>query len=403
MTDPRTALSLGVAAAAAGAVLLSAGTAYADPPSSSPGQAKKESSSGTAGSSAPAEQKAPGQEKKSEASQSSSTSAPGQAKKDSSPSADAPGPVKKDTSPSATAPGQAKKDNAGAAGNGQAKDSGTKKDPRGNNGTIKIDGAPFDSSHGEESHVSCGFRLNFWGFDNGQLADVTFQGWSPTRTGTLLSLNHVLISNTPAGGGNDFENLHVPSTGAITADTLGLSGVAPHKQGYHVRVDVKAFNADGSTVPGGSKTKVFWLEPCAPTPVIPVTPTTPATPGIPVTPAIPATPVTPVTPFTPVTPRVPAGPSIVTAPQVGGIVEIFDRAPLTPAGAGTPVGFAAPRVLARTVSSNPTTVGGARFSAPQALPFTGGNHLAELLTSAIATLGGGVLLRTVAGRRRRTA
>lgn len=173
----------------------------------------------------------------------------------------------------------------GAKGNGSKGRTSTKPtrdDPRGNNGIIKVDGLPFDTSHGNEPHVRCGFRLNFWGFDQGQRANVTFSGQSPTRTGTLLSYRNVLISDTPAGGGNDLESFHIPATGALTAAALGLGSATPHpKQGYHLRVEVNALNADGSSVPGGAKSKVFWLEPCAtsaPTPAPTPAPTRTAHP-----------------------------------------------------------------------------------------------------------------------------
>ena len=50
-----------------------------------------------------------------------------------------------------TAPGQTKKDDTG----GRRYRKGTP----GNNGTIKIDGRPFDTSKGQEAHVGCDFRV----------------------------------------------------------------------------------------------------------------------------------------------------------------------------------------------------------------------------------------------------
>ncbi|HEV8374234.1 MAG TPA: hypothetical protein VGR68_13625, partial [Actinomycetota bacterium] len=46
--------------------------------------------------------------------------------------------------------------------------------PPGNNGTIKVDGVPFDDAPDNEPHVGCTFQVDFYGYDEGDLfADVT--------------------------------------------------------------------------------------------------------------------------------------------------------------------------------------------------------------------------------------
>jgi len=40
--------------------------------------------------------------------------------------------------------------------------------PGGNNGTIKIDGIPFDDHPNNEPHPGCIFQVDFYGFDEGQ-------------------------------------------------------------------------------------------------------------------------------------------------------------------------------------------------------------------------------------------
>src|SRR5205823_2604746 len=61
-------------------------------------------------------------------------------------------------------------------------------DPAGNNGTVKIDGKPFDDAPDNEPHPGCVFQVDFYGFDAGDLdAEVTFDAWAPTRGGTLLT------------------------------------------------------------------------------------------------------------------------------------------------------------------------------------------------------------------------
>lgn len=131
----------------------------------------------------------------------------------------------------------------------QAKD-GDGHNPPGNNGTIKIDyPAPADSGHANRPHPGCAFQLRMFDFDKDQYGSITFVGQSPTKLGTLLTQQHVLLSNDPAGGGQD-----VDETYSYTAEQLGLTGKPQAKQGWHVKVLVDADNA-----PGGAKQKVFWL------------------------------------------------------------------------------------------------------------------------------------------------
>lgn len=131
-------------------------------------------------------------------------------------------------------------------------------DPAGNNGTIKVDGPAYDDGVDNEPHVSCEVRVTFFGFDEGQTADITFTGQAPTGGGVLLHESAVPTSDDAAGGaGQDADG----ATRVYTVDDLGLSGVSPHpKQGYHVKVSVDSLGA-----PGGAKQKVLWIEPCSDT------------------------------------------------------------------------------------------------------------------------------------------
>ena len=128
-------------------------------------------------------------------------------------------------------------------------------DPAGNNGTIKVDGAAWDARVDNEPHTSCAFRVTFFGFDEGQTADITVTGIAPTGGGALLHETAVPTSDDPAGGAaQDFDG----ATRVYTAEDLGLDAVAPHpQQGYHLKVAVDSLEA-----PGGAKQKVLWLEPC---------------------------------------------------------------------------------------------------------------------------------------------
>lgn len=131
----------------------------------------------------------------------------------------------------------------------------TGQDPAGNNGTVKVDGAAWDARVDNEPHPSCAFRVTFFGFDEGQTADITITGIAPTGGGVLLHETAVPTSDDSAGGAaNDADG----ATRVYTADDLGLSAVTPHpKQGYHLKVAVDSLEA-----PGGAKQKVLWLEPC---------------------------------------------------------------------------------------------------------------------------------------------
>src|SRR5919199_144906 len=61
----------------------------------------------------------------------------------------------------------------------------TRRNPPGNNGTIKVDNAPFDNAPNNEPHVGCTFQIDFYGYDQGNLnATYRFTLQSPTRSPT---------------------------------------------------------------------------------------------------------------------------------------------------------------------------------------------------------------------------
>ena len=139
----------------------------------------------------------------------------------------------------------------GAAGTPEARSAGDQ-DPRGNNGTIKVDGVAFDDSKGNEPHVGCEVRLVFLGFDAGDTASITLTGQAPTGGGLLHSETGTLISRDAAGGGQDLDEALVFSVDGALSE---LRSIAPHpQQGWHVKV---AVDVDGA--PGGAKQKVFWM------------------------------------------------------------------------------------------------------------------------------------------------
>lgn len=133
--------------------------------------------------------------------------------------------------------------------------------PPGNNGTVKVDRAPFDDHRDNEPHVGCVFEVDFYNFDQGDLwADVSFDLHAPTGSGRLtVSPARVFIGQDPAGGHDDGDDLDASQIYDLS-DALAASGAQPHpKQGYHVKLTVHADGSQGSDV----KHKVFWIEPCA--------------------------------------------------------------------------------------------------------------------------------------------
>jgi hypothetical protein len=131
---------------------------------------------------------------------------------------------------------------------------GGPKDPKGNNGTIKIDGAPWDDHPNNEPHPGCTFQVDFYGFDAGVGdAQVVFALQAPTTDGTLKVLSGDLTPNIgedAAGGGTDLD--------ASETYALGFTGAAHPKQGYHVKLTVHAPGSIGAD----TKHKVFWVSGC---------------------------------------------------------------------------------------------------------------------------------------------
>jgi hypothetical protein len=143
--------------------------------------------------------------------------------------------------------------------------------PKGNNGTIKIDGAALQGGPANEPHVNCEFALEFSGYDEGALdASVTFALQAPTRrpSGSQVLLTDTIpIGEDAAGGATDLD--------ASKVYGLDFTGVTAHpKQGYHVKVTIHAQGSQGAD----TKHKVFWVQPCAsPTTTTTVTTATTAT------------------------------------------------------------------------------------------------------------------------------
>jgi len=254
-------------------------------------------------------------------------------------------------------------------------------DPRGNNGTFKVDGPVLDTSHGNEPQVECAFRLNFYGYDAGQLANIVFTAIAPTPGASTTVSGRQIISTTAAKGG--VYGGSYPVTGTWSAADLGLDPSVRQ----HVKVSVESLNADGSDVPGGAKHKVFWLAPCAT--AAPTTGTTSVPVMGPV--AVPID-VTAVPADTTVTT---AGTATTAATETQ--TTAVQGATLSAQGAAPATVVAAPAVTAGAAFVLP--LGTPRTSTqPASLPFTGSGPLLGMLVGGlISVLGGAGLL--VAARR----
>jgi hypothetical protein len=147
-----------------------------------------------------------------------------------------------------------------AGANGQA--------PGGNNGTIKIEAGPPDTSKANEPHVDCNVYVEFWGYDAGaQEATLTFDAQAPTKGGIVLR-DTASWDTSEREGGRHLDFTYGPRDLAAAFERVGI---APAKHGWHVELTVHVTGSHGADV----KKKVFWLEPCAAYP----TTTTSTTPG----------------------------------------------------------------------------------------------------------------------------
>ncbi|MFE9956620.1 LPXTG cell wall anchor domain-containing protein [Micromonospora sp. NPDC005299] len=135
---------------------------------------------------------------------------------------------------------------------------GNPHNPKGDNGTVKIDGAPFSDKVDNQPHVTCDFELEFFNFDQDQKANITLWAQAPSaspKDKVVWSNSNVVISTDPASGAENDRDAVIK----LSAKDLDLTGLKLQpKQGYHLKLDVDL--TDGKSSDG--KHKVFWLAPC---------------------------------------------------------------------------------------------------------------------------------------------
>jgi hypothetical protein len=124
--------------------------------------------------------------------------------------------------------------------------------------------------HGEDdgipqntAHVSCIFDVEWYGFDEGPdiISTVTFEMQAPTTDVVLSGTepSQVFVGGDPASGAGTDSGFDGEAT-----YVLGFAGT-PAKQGYHVRITVHTPRSQGND----TKQKVFWVEPCTGSTVVP--------------------------------------------------------------------------------------------------------------------------------------
>jgi hypothetical protein len=134
---------------------------------------------------------------------------------------------------------------------------GAATNPPGNNGTVKIHQLPLDSDPHNQPHVDCPFTVSFFGFDQGDVATVTFTAWAPTGKGKHLLTDTVDIGADDNSGGGSSAGFDGEKTYALDFD-----GIVPHRQqGFHVKLQVTVTSPNSRT-PKFNKYKVFWAQPC---------------------------------------------------------------------------------------------------------------------------------------------
>jgi hypothetical protein len=130
-------------------------------------------------------------------------------------------------------------------------------DPRGNNGTWKVEVPGTDDEIPNNiPHVGCSFELEFRGYDQGDLqATWTLTAQAPSGNGQTVKTGTVDIGEDPAGGATDSDGVELVTLS--DADLAGLT--AQPQQGYHLKLEVDAEGSQGARV----KHKTFWVTGCA--------------------------------------------------------------------------------------------------------------------------------------------
>ena len=137
--------------------------------------------------------------------------------------------------------------------------------PPGNNGTVKVDAKPVDDLPDNESHPSCVFEVDFYGFDEGTLyAWATFTLIAPTVAvdDDFLTSDKVDIGEDPAYGAG-VTGTPGTSDGLDASQEFDLNNalygyMGADGKGAHVKLTVHAQGAANAD----TKYKTFWVTGC---------------------------------------------------------------------------------------------------------------------------------------------
>jgi hypothetical protein len=196
-------------------------------------------------------------------------------------------------------------------------------DPPGNNGTVKIARVgDLDRIPNNTPHPGCSFEVQWYGFDGGAdvVSAVSFTPQAPTGDVSIAvdGPTSVPVGEDAASGAGTATGLD-----AVATYQLSFTGGAPAKQGYHVRLTVATPRSLGND----TKTKVFWVEPCAGTAAAAPAAAAAVPAAVPAVPAaVPAVPAA-----TPATPG--ATPAAIVGPPPRPLVPSLSATPMAVVGA----------------------------------------------------------------------
>jgi hypothetical protein len=131
-------------------------------------------------------------------------------------------------------------------------------DPPGNNGTVKIEEAnSTDEIPENDPHVGCIFKIEFRGYDQGDLtATWSLASQEPSGKDIPVLNGSVFIGGDPAGGANDLDGVVTVDLTKVDLVALGLK--EQPNQGFHLKLTVHAPGSIGND----TKYKVFWVGDC---------------------------------------------------------------------------------------------------------------------------------------------
>ncbi|MCW2772510.1 MAG: hypothetical protein JWN91_836, partial [Nocardioides sp.] len=126
----------------------------------------------------------------------------------------------------------------------------------GNNGTIKVAEVNDVGTESNDPHVACTFALEWYNFDAKAVSTVEFESIAPTKDAALTVVSGattVTLEDDAAKGNSDLDGREIY--------TLSFDGESQKNQGYHVNVMTSTTGSKGND----TKSKTFWVGPCATT------------------------------------------------------------------------------------------------------------------------------------------